>query len=62
MSENKSLDTLKNVNIEKLSAGVEPCPVISAIYLLIIDRHCGVSIVFQYFMTIIGKIRQMSRM
>ena len=63
MSENKSLDTLKNVTIEKLSAGgVEPCTVISAIYLLIIDRHCGVSIVFQYFMTTIGKIRQMSRM
>lgn len=60
MSENKSLDTLKNVNIEKLSVGT--LPVISAIYLLLLDKPCGVSIVFQYFMTTIGKIRQMSRM
>ena len=46
MSENKSLETLKNVNIEKLS-GVEPCQ--------LLDKPCGVLIVFQYFMTTIGK-------
>lgn len=62
MSENKSLETLKNLNIEKLSGGGRTLPVISTIYMLLLDRPCGVSIVFQYFMTTIGKIRQTSRM
>lgn len=56
MSENKSLETLKNLNIEKLSGGgKKPLPVISTIYLLLLDKPCGVSIDFQYFMTTIGK-------